>query len=129
MRPAQITAKVRRMLGACGYWRQNDRAPDRAEREAAKAAIKETRAALDAAQKARDDKRRELLDVPEYRALVAAVQVADKAHHAKLARSYGARVEIGIKYGIGTRPLAEGDTYAEAFAALQQRIDAGDHLR
>lgn len=122
MSPEQGQAKLRKLYGKRAYWRIDERAPKAAERDRCKLALPALRETQQQAEKAMTARRAELLADPLYVRLCDEHRAARKATEDTHYKAYWWRVQIGTRDSIGFHEItAEGDTWAEAIAALEHK--------
>ena len=119
MNAAQATKAIKRIIGKNGFLKHDPRAPDAAEREAAKARLPDLIAAQKVAEELAEARRREVLKDPEYVALRdEAVRLRkERERTSGVARWF--RVEACHSMGIGYSVKASGDTFAEVVEKLE----------
>jgi hypothetical protein len=121
MNRTQIMARLRKALGPTATYTHNPNAPDADERAALRAQSRELLAQLADAKERMDARRRELLSDPEYKRLFAEWSALERKRDEVTCKSFRYQVSVGRHNGLGTVVEAQGDTWAEVFAALEAK--------
>jgi hypothetical protein len=126
MERAIAVKKLRALLGPKLGYKFDPKAPDKDEREAARAELKEAAKIRDDLAKALDLRRKELCDAdPQYQTISDGLKVA-RARLDKLnAVAYRHRVEVGTTTNLGMfnafRVAAQGDSWEEVIAEVKRK--------
>lgn len=113
MNITQAKTALLRLYGNKATWRYNEKAPKADEREEIKTQLPALTAAKNEAKEACDQRRKELLQDPEYVRLRAAWQSAERAADNALSLMHSYRVCVGTTNGMFFHVTAQGDNWQD----------------
>lgn len=113
-------AELQKLYGAKAGYRVNKGAPTAAQRAAAREALPALQDRSRAAKEAAENRRRELLQDPEYQRLLAEKKAADDERDRTSGTTRHMRITVGKVSGMFFQVTGEGDTWDEALAEARK---------